>query len=84
MNEQHANTKSASPLGEGERIACHAVAKRRREVRGLMGSSESDNPHPTLSLEKREAKSAQLPDSKVEALVSHLHADRFRFNHLTH
>jgi hypothetical protein len=34
MNEQHANTKSASPVGEGERIACHAVAKRRREVRG--------------------------------------------------
>jgi hypothetical protein len=46
MNEQPPNTKSASPLGEGERI----------EMRGLIESSESDNPHPILSLEKGEAK----------------------------
>jgi len=46
MNDQSANTKSASPLGEGERI----------EVRGLIECSKSDNPHPTLSLEKGDAK----------------------------
>jgi hypothetical protein len=45
MNEQPSYTKAASPLGEGERI----------EVRGFTESSESNNPHPALSLEKGEA-----------------------------
>jgi hypothetical protein len=45
MNEQPSNTKSASPLGEGERI----------QVRGLIESSESRNAHPTLSLQDGEA-----------------------------
>jgi hypothetical protein len=45
MNVQPSYTKLASPLGEGERI----------EVRGFTESSESNNPHPALSLEKGEA-----------------------------
>jgi hypothetical protein len=45
MNGQPINVKSASPLGEGERI----------EVRELIESAESDHPHPSLSLEKGEA-----------------------------
>jgi hypothetical protein len=45
MNEQPSNVKSASPLGEGERI----------EVRGFVKSSKEDNPHPALSLGKGEA-----------------------------
>ena len=45
MNDQRANMKSASPLGEGERI----------EARGVIESAEPDNPHPALSLEKGEA-----------------------------
>jgi hypothetical protein len=49
MNAQRATMKSASPLGEGERI----------EVRGVIESAESDNPHPTLSLEKGEATRTQ-------------------------
>jgi hypothetical protein len=49
MNEQRANMKSASPLGEGERI----------EVRGLIEYAESENPHPTLSLEKGEVTRTQ-------------------------
>src|SRR5438034_334009 len=43
--EQHASAESASPLREGERI----------EVRGFTTYSQQRNPHPTLSLEKREA-----------------------------
>jgi phosphatidylserine decarboxylase len=50
-----ASAKSASPLREGERIACRAVAQRRREVRGFTTHSQQQNPHPTLSLEKGEA-----------------------------
>ena len=57
MNEQHANTKSASPLGKGERI----------EVRGVTESSESDNPHPTLSLEKGEATARRLERKRSHA-----------------
>jgi hypothetical protein len=45
MNEQPTNVKSASPLGEGERI----------EVRGFVKFSQEDNPHPALSLGKGEA-----------------------------
>ena len=45
MNEQPADAKSASPLGEGGRI----------EVRPFVKWSESQNPHPTLSLEQGEA-----------------------------
>jgi hypothetical protein len=41
---------SASPLAEGERI----------EVRGSMPGMRSQNPHPTLSLEKGEANVALI------------------------
>ena len=50
MNDQRATMKSASPLGEGERIEVRGVVKR---------SQQSDNPHPTLSLEKGEATRTQ-------------------------
>jgi hypothetical protein len=42
--------RSASPLGEGERI----------EVRGATTKIRSENPHPTLSLEKGEANVALI------------------------
>ena len=42
---ERASAESASPLREGERI----------EVRGFTTYSQQRNPHPTLSLEKREA-----------------------------
>jgi hypothetical protein len=42
MNEQPSYAKAASPLGEGEGI----------DVSGFTESSESNNPHPALSLEK--------------------------------
>jgi hypothetical protein len=45
MNEQPTNAQSASPLGERDRF----------EVRGLRECANSDDPHPTLSLEKGEA-----------------------------
>ena len=39
----------ASPVAEGERIACRAGAQRRREVRGSTLVLASLNPYPTLS-----------------------------------
>jgi hypothetical protein len=45
MNDQRATMKSASPLGKGERT----------KVRGFTTHSQQQNPHLTLSLEKKEA-----------------------------
>jgi hypothetical protein len=58
MNDQRNTMKSASPIGEGERI----------EVRGVIESAESDNPHPTLSLEKGEAtRNANADESSMNS-----------------
>src|SRR5207248_11333832 len=53
--EKQASAEFASRHREGERIACRAVAQRRREVRGFITSSQEQNPYPVLSLAKREA-----------------------------
>ena len=53
--EKQASAEFASPHRERERIACRAVAERRREVRGFITFSQEQNPYPALSLAKQEA-----------------------------
>ncbi len=77
----HSGHVSASPLNEGERIACHAVAERRREVRiSSMQEGRSSKPSPyPLPFEGRGDRTPALggdnPGSSFEATV------KIRYSH---